>query len=290
MTDEMEGELEKKRHELNSEAEKHRRERDKLNDRARDWIEKRDSLNAKANELASNATECKKKRDEYNREVRKAKDERDKWNHVYQRLEDQIDKLKKKKTPQNMEPPGRLRIELQNLEFKQMTSVMSPGDEKALIERMSKIQKRIKEIEQVLEKDEEIITLMEEMRAAYNEAEKNHRSVEECADKAQEAHDRMVELYDQSDRIRREADSAQENFISAKLAADEEHRKHVELIKQVHDYDKMITGIKQKEKLSKRAKEDDVVKKQAEDIYSRFKQGEKLSTEDLMALQKAGYL
>ena len=31
-------------------------------------------------------------------------------------------------------------------------------------------------------------------------------------------------------------------------------------------------------------------KKAADDIFARFKNGEKLSTEDLMALQKSGYL
>jgi uncharacterized coiled-coil DUF342 family protein len=32
------------------------------------------------------------------------------------------------------------------------------------------------------------------------------------------------------------------------------------------------------------------VKRQAEMIFDRFKRGEKLSTEDLMTLQKSGYL
>lgn len=290
LTDEMEHELEKKRSELNSEAEKHRRERDKLNDKAREWIEKRDGLNTRAKELAEQAAECKKLRDEYNVEVRQAKEQRDIWNRNYHKLEDQLDKLKRKKTPIDMASPARLKKELKGLEFKQMTSVLSPADEKQLIERMSKIQKEIKKIEQMLEKDSEIINLTDEIRSAYNEAEKFHRTDEDFAEKAQQDHDMMVDLFEQSDKVRKEADGAQENFISAKLAADEEHRKHVELIKQVHDYDKMITGIRQKDKMSKRVKDEDVAKKQAEEIYSKFKAGEKLSTDDLMALQKAGYL
>ena len=291
MTDEMmTNELIKKRNELNSDVEKHKRQRDDLNDEARGWIEKRDGLNAKAKEHAERASECKRNRDELNDKVRKSKEERDVWNKNFHRLEDKMDYLKKKKTPTGLITPEKLRKELSNLEFKQMTTVMNAGEERALIDRMGKIQKEIKRINTLLEKDEEVVTLTEEMKAAYNEAEGHHKAVEDFANRAQEEHDKMVALYEQSDAVRKEADVAQENFITAKLAADEEHRKHVELIKQVRDYDKMITGIRQKERLTRKSKDEDEAKKAAEEIYNKFKQGEKLSTEDLMSLQKAGYL
>ena len=44
------------------------------------------------------------------------------------------------------------------------------------------------------------------------------------------------------------------------------------------------------EKVAKKDKAETAAKKEAEVIYDRFKAGEKLSTEDLMSLQKAGYL
>ena len=61
-------------------------------------------------------------------------------------------------------------------------------------------------------------------------------------------------------------------------------------IKQVHDYDKIIYSLKQKRRRFKKVKDEKIAKQQAEDIYERFKKGEKLDTEDLMYLQKAGYL
>ena len=39
-----------------------------------------------------------------------------------------------------------------------------------------------------------------------------------------------------------------------------------------------------------KTKWEDSIRKEAEDIFERFKKGEKLSTEDLMILQKAGLL
>jgi uncharacterized coiled-coil DUF342 family protein len=75
-----------------------------------------------------------------------------------------------------------------------------------------------------------------------------------------------------------------------KLKADEEHRKHIEHIRQVHDYDKIISGMQQKLRKSKKEKDEDSARKEAAEIFDRFKAGEKLSTEDLMILQKSGYL
>jgi uncharacterized coiled-coil DUF342 family protein len=101
----------------------------------------------------------------------------------------------------------------------------------------------------------------------------------------------MTTLYEQSDTLRREADRAQEEFIKTKMLADEEHRKHIERIRQVHDYDKIIHGIWMKSRgVPEEAAEEVDAKREAEQIFERFKKGEKLSTDDLMTLQKSGYL
>ena len=57
----------------------------------------------------------------------------------------------------------------------------------------------------------------------------------------------------------------------------------------MHDYDKIISEWA-KAKKAKRKEDETSAKEEAEKIFDRFKAGEKLSTEDLMALQKSGYL
>ena len=93
-----------------------------------------------------------------------------------------------------------------------------------------------------------------------------------------------------SERERKQADEAQAKFIECKKAADEEHRKHIEQIKSVHETDRDVNAIKNRQKNAKKKKVDAESKKAADDIFARFKNGEKLSTEDLMALQKSGLL
>ncbi len=198
--------------------------------------------------------------------------------------------LKKKHLPKDGVTLEKLRREVRNLEFKQMTSVLSVEKERELLELLGEVQGKIREREKMLEGNKEIQDLMKERNESKQRAEDAHKKVSEYADSAQIEHDEMSKLYEEGDGFRREADKAQQEFVRAKLAADEAHKNHVEMVRQVHDFDKIIAGLKQKKAKAKKEVAETTAKKEAEDIYERFKAGEKLSTEDLMFLQKAGYL
>ena len=87
-----------------------------------------------------------------------------------------------------------------------------------------------------------------------------------------------------------EADQAQEMFIKCKVEADEQHNLHLDYIRQVHDFDKIISGMRSKQRKEKKSKRKEQEQEEAESIFDRFKTGDKLSTDDFMVLQKAGYL
>ncbi len=283
-------ELEQKRHLHNLEAEKHRKIRDELNEKTREWVERRDALNAKVRELVDQAAKHREVRDEMNAKVREAKENRDHWNKIVNELSEKAGKIKKENLPKSGPSISRLKKDLKNLEFKQMTSVLSKDKEQELIEQMASIQNQIKEREKAYESNEEVKNAVKELREAKEKAEAYHREVSEYAEKAQSAHDAMIALYEQADAVRKEADAAQEAFVANKIRADEEHKLHIENIRQVHDYDKIISGMRQKARKAKRKEDETSAKEEAEKIFDRFKAGEKLSTEDLMALQKSGYL
>lgn len=284
-------ELQLKRERENQEAERHRRRRDELNDKTREWVDKRDALNAQVRGLVEEATQHRILRDELNAQVKATKEERDKYNRRVNELQDQLNELKRRKLPRGAVPLGKLQQELKRLEFKQMTSVLSVDKERALIEEIQKLQAEVKKLEKSLEENEDVRKVKEELKAARDLAEDSHRRVSELAERAQGEHDQMTALYEQSDELRRQADRAQEEFIRTKMLADEEHRRHIERIRQVHDYDKIIHGIWMKSRgMPAAATEEADAKKEAELIFDRFKKGEKLSTEDLLTLQKSGYL
>lgn len=282
--------LEAKRNKLNHLAEKHKAQRDKLNQETKKWAEKRDALNKKVKGLLKKASDHRQSRDSTNTDVQAAKKEREVLNKDYNKQQEQLNKIKREKLPKDSVPLGKLKSELKKLEFKQMTSVLTADKERDLVDTMTGIMKQIEEKEKAYEKNADVQELIKVVKEAKDKAEEQHKKVGVLADTAQKDHDAMVALYEESDKYKKEADAAQEKFIEAKLAADEEHKMHIALIRQVHDFDKIISGLRSKEKKAKKSKKDDSASNEAETIYEKFKAGEKLSTEDLMSLQKAGYL
>jgi uncharacterized coiled-coil DUF342 family protein len=281
--------LEAKREVANADAEKHRRRRDELNLLTREWVEKRDALNAEVRSLVEQATVHRQARDELNAQVQAAKAERDRFNRRVNEFLAKVNDIKRTRVPRGGIPVFRLKRELRDLEFRQQTRVMKPGEERELIEEMGRLQQEIRKREKELEQDQEVAKALEELRVAKETAEASHKRVGELAEAAQKEHDQMVALFEQGDALRAEADGAQEEFIKTKMLADEEHRKHIDFIRQVHDYDKIIHGIRQRGHQGEVFEEVDT-KRQAEIIFERFRKGEKLSTEDLMTLQKSGYM
>ena len=284
-------ELEQKRQLHNVEAEKHRRLRDELNDKTKEWVEKRDSLNAQVRDIVDQAAKHRETRDELNVKVREAKEQRDQWNKAVNEQLEKVSKIRKDNMPKNNGPSvQRLKKELKALEFKQMTSVLSKGKEQELIDQMAKLQAEITEREKVYDQNDDVKGAMGELNGAKEKAEFYHHKVAEYAESAQAEHDAMIALYEKADALRKEADAAQEAFIANKVNSDEEHKKYVENVRQVHDYDKILAGMRQKARKAKRKDDEVSAKEEAEKIFDRFKAGEKLSTDDLMALQKSGYL
>jgi len=287
---ELPADLEEKRARHNAEAERHKRQRDELNEKTRDWAEKRDALNAQVRKLIDDANAKRESRDKLNAEVRQVKASRDEWNRKFNDLSDKAIALRREKMPKSGLSIRKFKAELRALEKKHMTSVLSTEKEKALMKEMSLLDARIREMEKEIDQFTEVKTAEKEAREAKDNAENFHRQVGEIAEKAQSEHDAMLKLYEEADALRKEADDAQEKFIETKLSADDEHREHIEHIRQVHDFDKIISGIRDRGKKDRHEKDETSAKKEAEEIFEKFRSGEKLSTEDIMVLQKSGYM
>ncbi len=284
------GDLEEKRARHNADAERHKRLRDELNDKTKEWAENRDVLNSKVRGLIEEANAKRESRDKLNSEVREAKALRDEWNRKFNDLSDNAMALRREKMPKSGLSIRKFKAELRALEKKHMTSVLSADKEKALMKEMSQLDAKIKEMEREIEQFSEVKTAEKDAREAKDNAENFHKKVSELAEKAQVEHDAMLKLYEEADKLRKEADAAQEKFIESKLAADEEHREHIEHIRQVHDFDKIIAGIRDRGRKARKEKDDTSAKKEADEIFEKFRSGEKLSTEDIMVLQKSGYM
>jgi uncharacterized coiled-coil DUF342 family protein len=286
MSDEVKA-MRESRDRLNMDAHHNRRERDALNAVAKGWINERDLHNSKLRQNLDKANDMKHLREEHNKAVKEYKSEREKWNKVVSKLSIEINSFKK-----NLRsvPIFRLERQLRALEFRQMTSVLSVDEERDLVKELSSIQDQIKKAEKELMANKKYKQLNEELVKSKQELSKYVKLVEESAEKAQGAHEEMMRLYEECDDFRAKGDDAQANFLKVKVRADEFHKKYVDAVNKIHDLDREISGMMHKDKKTKIEEDEKTVKKEAEIIFEKFKKGEKLSTEDLMTLQKSGYI
>ncbi len=277
-----------RKEQLQQKANQLRKERDRLNDEARAHAEERDTYNAKVRGLVNEANEHKKRRDELNEGVRRQKEVRDEANRIADEAMKVADAMRRDRMPDGAANVNvtRLKKEARQLEYQQMTSVMTPAKERALIERLQEIGKLLREKEKVLRADPELKSSMEKAEQLKEKAEKEHAKVAELAEKAQGEHDAMIKLYKESDKLRKVADKLQEKFVVSKMEADKIHKAYIEYVNQIHEIEDSLGGGGGRVGAGDQKKAEAA----ADEVYERFKKGEKLSTEDLLTLQKAGLL
>jgi uncharacterized coiled-coil DUF342 family protein len=279
-------ELERKRAESNSRADEFRAQRDRLNGEARQWADNRARILDELHAKSVDAQEHRHLRDDLNAQVREAKRLREEWNHRLAELTDKVQDLKRRRAPRpGAIPLWKLRKELKELEFRHMTTAHTPDQEKRLVADMQRLELAIKEQDDQFRQDPEVEQAITACNEARVEAEKHHQAVGELAEAAQREHEKMVQLYEAVDDLRRQADEVQAKLIEVKATADEAHRSHIGAIEEVRDIEKMLhaaRGGRMAPALS------ELEPPREEDFLARLKKGEKVSTEDLMELQKAG--
>ncbi|MGD0249470.1 MAG: hypothetical protein ABSB97_01045 [Thermoplasmata archaeon] len=279
-------ELEKKRAESNARADEARARRDTLNAEARTIAEERSRILDELHDKSAEAQEHRRLRDTLNAQVREEKRLREEWNTKLQELGDKVQELRRARTPRpGAVPVWRLRKELKELEFRHMTTALTGEQEKRLIEEMKRLEAGIREQDDQLRQDPEVEQTMKSFAEARDEAEKHHAAVGQFAEDAQHEHESMVALYESVDELRRQADEVQTKLIEVKGQADETHRAHIAAIEEVRDIEKLLyatRGGRQPQTWG------EAEAPREEDFLARLKKGEKVSTEDLLELQKNG--
>jgi uncharacterized coiled-coil DUF342 family protein len=278
--------LEKKRAESNARADDARARRDTLNTEARTIAEERSRILDELHDKSAEAQDHRRLRDTLNANVREEKRLREEWNTKLQELGDKVQELRRARTPRpGAVPVWRLRKELKELEFRHMTTALTGEQEKRLIEEMKRLEAGIREQDDQLRQDPEVEQTMKAFAEARDEAEKHHAAVGQYAEEAQREHEAMVALYESVDELRRQADEVQAKLIEVKAQADEAHRAHIAAIEEVRDIEKLLYATR-----GGRAPQTwgEAEAPREEDFLARLKKGEKVSTEDLLELQKTG--
>ena len=280
-------ELRKIRKEYHQKAEELRVGRDELNLTSQTHASERNDLNVKAKEYMDEVHMYRDRRNGLNVEVGQIRDERNEVTEKVNSLKDNFLSLKRKRfSGQNLPPIARLRKQIQELEIKQMTTPLTTDKERALVEEISSLQNKIKQHDELIETDTEVLDARDTFREAENKRRELSKSMQKSRQEAQTAHHSMKDSLRLNRSTRRKADAAQRAFVKAKEKADIVHNEYIEYLRGMQEIDRMTAS----QGRSGSVADQKASAASAEDLFAKFLAGEKLSTEQLMIIQKAGML
>lgn len=280
-------ELRDLRKEYHKQAEELRVKRDELNLKSQSHASERNDLNLKAKEHMDKVHVHRDLRNGLNVEVGEIRDERREITNQTNTLKDVFLKLKRQRfSGRNLPPVSKLRKQIQELELKQMTTPLTTDKERALVDEISSLQNKIKQHDELIETDTEVLDARDAFRESENKRRELGKKMQKSRQEAQAAHHTMKDSLRLNRQTRRKADAAQKQFVKAKEKADEVHNEYIEYLRGMQEIDRMTAS----QGRSGSSADQRASAASAEELFTKFLSGEKLSTEQLMIIQKAGML
>ena len=129
-------ELIEKRKKILAESEQHKNRRNELNALASSHARERNTLNGQTREYVEEAQKNKELRDHYNNEVQSLKDQRNEINEQANTLFEEIEAFKKDHGGIKNRGIKELQKQIEHLEFRQQTEVISTDKERELIDQL----------------------------------------------------------------------------------------------------------------------------------------------------------
>lgn len=249
-------------------------EREEFNKIAKEQRKIRDELNASLKENLNKAIEFRNERNEINKAVEAAKKARNSAN----------DKIKNIEWTSGKRDKIKLENEIKKIDKIIETRVLDIKKENQLVKNANDLRKQLMEIH-------EDKSAKDEAQKLKKESEKEHEKVIEFSEKAQTAHEEMLKYFRKTDDIRTAADEAHKKFIEARQNAAAKHEEFKAILSDIHVINKKLGSNRPKKKKSDKKSSSESnknreEKQKAEDIFKKFKEGGKVSTEELLLLQK----
>ena len=187
--------------------------------------------------------------------------------------------------PNNPENPTKIKAQIQGIETKLETEVMSFEKEKVL-------NKQIKDLKKQIEGSQEITAVLNQVNAKKKEldqirakAEQKHKNVQTKAHSSQEKHENLMASSKEIDALKLKEEEAYKHFFKYKGEFTEVNN---QLKDKLQTLNKLTGKANQQNKAKKARKENQQnkeLKEKERDVEEKIKKKQKLTTEDLLVFQ-----
>ena len=289
-------EFEQKREDLKRIVEEHIRNRDLAAEEASKHADERDRLNAKVKELRDVAKQLIAEKSALIEEVQKLRPEKEKEYDELSALRKDYRKLRENVGTETVDA-SEIRMkerDLQKLIKRQETTELGRDEEKKVVSEIRRLNNEIKKLktrfESELESNAQVRDLVSKISEKRQKAEEMKKRIEEISSKISQLSEKINTSLQELDEIRRKADEEHELFIKYGQESDREHQEFAKAKNDLRDLEKVIFTIRSKDKNTRKKEKEGELQKKASVLFDKFKNGEQLTTEDILVLQKAGLL
>lgn len=275
---------------LNSEIKAIKQKLNEINEVKEQWFHKKDEISKKILELIGSVKSSKIERNERTKEVRTTKVERDKLNNEIKIKIEELKKLNDEKAALLAKlglkaDPSKLKSEIDALEMKIQTDVMSYDKEKALNKRIKELKKQFEESKGMSAVLDKIHHKRKELDLLRKDAEQKHQIVQTKASQSQEKHESLLSTSKEIDDLKFKEEEAYKEFFKYKEQFTKLNNELKEKLKILND----LSGKATHERQERKAKREEEVKKtlreKEKDVEEKIKKKQKLTTEDLLVFQ-----
>ncbi len=233
----------------------------------------------------------KRRRDELNVAVRTKKNERTKLTENIRSL---ISKLNEAKTSReastkptiDRENPGFIARQINHLEQRVETEVLSTEAEKGLMKKIKELKKKLDGMKAFVEASATVSESVRDLKTVKKQADDVHKQVQDTAKESQAVHEQLTNVGKELDELKpKEAELTEKiakvkDEISAITKLIDEKNAQIRSIKEAEYQHKA------KEKAVQKAEEEEILKQKEADVNDKFKRGKKLTTDDLLVFQR----
>lgn len=228
----------------------------------------------KRNELTQKVLDLKKKRDELNKQI----------NERVQEIKKLVgDKpLPKRRGKDN---PNLLLKEIEKLEYRLETQPMGFQAEQKINKQIRDIRKKYDEQMKQFQGMEDVMQKSKEIDKLKREANDLHAQVTRMANDSQKHHELLIEYSKDIDNLKKEEEELYKTFLEHKKVYSELNARMKSKTGNVREIRNVERAEKAKARKKKQAEDEKTIKERAKEAEEKVKTKQKLTTEDLLALQ-----
>jgi phosphoserine phosphatase len=177
-----------------------------------------------------------------------------------------------------------LKNQLEKMDWEYQTGVFSVKREKEMVKRMDDLERQLAKSEILYDKGKEVHAIQKELRELYAEANVYHQLVLNHASESEKHHQEAIKCFKRIDELSSDIDKIDEKIVKTKMEADNVHAEFL------INKRELLGAEKKKWKKEKGIAEipDSELRKKAEKILEDFRNGKKITIEELSLLEKSG--